>query len=103
MEVDHRGPERVRQRPTRAANHVIGEFVTGWLTRHEMSLAGHGARCVPSAFPEAPLQGTNSKSGSGSRNAARVKHPAEVLSKRTSQHLNCHRSGAWPVRFNGSS
>ena len=82
MEVDHRGPERVRQRPTRTANHVIGEFVAGWLTRREMSLAGHGARCVPSAFPEAPLQGTNSKSGSGSRNAARVKHPAEVLSKR---------------------
>jgi len=82
MEVDHRGPERVRQRPTRAANHVIGEFVAGWLARREMSLAGHGARSVPNAFPEAPLQGTNSKSGSGSWNAARVKHPAYVPSKR---------------------
>jgi len=81
MEVDHRGPERVRQRPAQAANQVIGESVAGWLTRRERSLAGHGARCVPNAFLEAPLQGTNSNSRSGSWNAARVK-PAYVLSKR---------------------
>jgi hypothetical protein len=82
MEADHRRPQRVRQRATQAADHVIGEFVAGRLTRREMSLVGHGARSVPNAFLEAPLQSTNSKSGSGSWNAARVNHPAYVLSKR---------------------
>jgi len=82
MEVDHRRPERAHQRSTRAAKHVIDEFVARRLTRREMSLVDHGARSVPNASLEAPLQSTNSKSESGSWNAARVNHPAYVLSKR---------------------
>jgi peptide/nickel transport system substrate-binding protein len=48
----------------------------------EMSLVDYGARSVPNVFLEAPLQTINSKTGSGSWNAARFSNPTyDMLSK----------------------
>jgi peptide/nickel transport system substrate-binding protein len=48
----------------------------------EMSLVDYGARSVPNVLLEAPLQTINSKTGSGSWNAARFSNPTyDMLSK----------------------
>jgi peptide/nickel transport system substrate-binding protein len=48
----------------------------------EMSLVDYGARSVPNVLLEAPLQTINSKTGSGSWNAARFNNPTyDTLSK----------------------